>query len=252
MLFCEDVTIHNVRFEGPPNAPNGDGLDIDSSCRVRISDCAFDVGDDCLCLKSGIDACGRKVNRPTEDVVVTNCTMHRGHGGVVLGSDSAAGIRNVAISNCIFRGTDRGIRIKSRRGRGGWVEDIRVQNLIMTDVACPLVINLYYTCGTTGEREKVVADPEARTVDETTPGVRNIYLSGITARRVHAAAAVLIGLPESPLEGVTLRDVIIDTIDDHPPVQAAMSFHCPPSAGRGLMAKHVKNLSLHNVSMEQA
>ncbi len=247
ILFCEDVTIHNVRIENPHNAPNGDGLDIDSSRRVRISDCSFNVGDDCLCLKSGIDACGRQVGRPTEDVTVTNCTMYKGHGGVVIGSDTAAGIRNVVIANCVFNGTDRGIRIKSRRGRGGIVEDIRVQNIIMTDVACPVVMNLYYTCGATGEWAKVVADPAARPADETTPHIRNITLSGITARRARSAAAVLIGLPEAPLSDITLSDIRIDTLDTGKPSQAAMSFHCPPTTGSGLMARHIRRLTLRDV-----
>ena len=117
LLFCEDVTVNDARFVNPPDAPNGDGLDIDSSRRVRVSNCSFDVGDDCLCLKAGIDQSGREVGLPTEDVVVTNCTMYHGHGGVVMGSDTAGGIRNVAVNNCVFHGTDRGVRIKSRRGR---------------------------------------------------------------------------------------------------------------------------------------
>ena len=249
LLFCEDVTVHNARFENPPDAPNGDGLDVDSSCRVRVSDCSFNVGDDCLCLKSGIDACGRRVGRPTEDVTVTNCTMYRGHGGVVMGSDTAAGIRNVVIGNCIFHGTDRGVRLKSRRGRGGVVEDIRVHDIIMTDVACPVCMNLYYSCGAQGAWAKHVANPAVQPVDETTPVIRRITLNGITARRARAAAGVLIGLPESPIRDVTLRDVRIDTVDTEPPVQAAMSFHCPPTAGAGLMTRHVKGVYLDAVSI---
>jgi len=247
LLFCEDVTVHNARFENPPEAPNGDGLDIDSSRRVRVSNCTFDVGDDCLCLKSGIDTCGRAVGRATEDVAITNCTMNRGHGAVVMGSDTAGGIRNVAISNCIFHGTDRGIRMKSRRGRGGGIEDVLVQNVVMTDVGCPLVMNLYYTCGATGAWAEVVADPEARPADVTTPHIRRISLSGIAVRRARLAAAALIGLPEAPIEDVALRDVRIDLAGAKTPAQAAMSFHCPPSAGAGLLGRHLDGLTLDNV-----
>ena len=70
--------------------------------------------------------------------------MLHGHGGVVLGSEMSGDIRNVTISNCIFQDTDRGIRLKSRRGRGGVIEDIRVNNLIMDNVICPFTLNLYY------------------------------------------------------------------------------------------------------------
>jgi polygalacturonase len=247
LLFCEDVTVHDVRFVNPPDAPNGDGLDIDSSARVRISDCSFDVGDDCLCLKSGIDGNGREVGRPTEDVVIANCTMYRGHGGVVLGSDTAGGIRRVTVSNCVFNGTDRGIRIKSRRGRGGCVQDLRISNLIMSDVLCPLVVNLYYTCGAQGAQAERASAPDAAPVGAETPSIRNVSLSGVTARGASVAAASLLGLPESPIRHVTLSDVEIETCDRATPAKAAMSFHCAPTSGAGLSACHVEDLSLRNV-----
>ncbi|MGC2935923.1 glycosyl hydrolase family 28 protein, partial [Enterococcus faecium] len=78
-----------------------------------------------------------------ENITITNCTMVHGHGGVVLGSEMRGSIRNITISNCIFQETDRGIRLKSRRGRGGIVEDIRVSNIVMDNVKCPFILNLY-------------------------------------------------------------------------------------------------------------
>jgi polygalacturonase len=252
ILFSDDVTVANVRFENPPDAPNGDGLDIDSSTRVRVANCSFDVNDDCLCLKSGIDANGRAVGRPTTDVVVTNCTMYRGHGGVVMGSDTAGGIQGVVISNCVFRGTDRGLRIKSRRGRGGCVEDIRATNIVMDEVLCPLVVNLYYTCGASGELGKVAANPERLPVDEGTPAVRGVTLANITARRASVAAAALVGLPESPLRDICLRDVSLETVGGGRPLQAAMSFHCSATAGAGLLARHTQGLRLNQVSIHAA
>ncbi|MBN2625068.1 MAG: glycoside hydrolase family 28 protein, partial [Spirochaetales bacterium] len=125
MLYSEDITIHDTRFVSPADAPNTDGMDIDSCRGVRISDCVYDVGDDCLCLKSGIGREAMAVGRPTEEVVVSNCTMLRGHGGIVLGSEIAGGLRNIVISGCTFRGTDRGIRLKTRRERGGYVKNVR-------------------------------------------------------------------------------------------------------------------------------
>ncbi len=249
ILFSEDVTVNNVRFQNPEGAPNGDGLDIDSSRRVRVSNCSFDVNDDCLCLKSGIDANGREVGRPTEDVTITNCTMYRGHGGVVMGSDTAAGVRNVAISNCVFHGTDRGIRIKSRRGRGGCVEDVHVDNVIMDDVDCPIVMNLYYTCGTTEDRVDYVSDPEPHPVDERTPSIRRINIANTTARGARIAAGTLIGLPESPLEDITLNNVSIMTEKTENAQKAAMSFQCDATSGSGFVLRNHDKVTFRDVSI---
>lgn len=113
LVYCDEVKVRGVTIRNPHDTPNGDGLDIDSCTNVTVSDCQFDVGDDCLCLKSGINEQGRRIARPTENVAVTNCIMRRGHGGIVLGSEMSGDIRRVSVSNCIFLGTDRGIRVKS-------------------------------------------------------------------------------------------------------------------------------------------
>lgn len=250
ILFSDDVTVNNVRFENPEGAPNGDGLDIDSSRRVRISNCSFDVNDDCLCLKSGIDANGRDVGRPTEDVTITNCTMYRGHGGVVMGSDTAAGVRKVAISNCVFHGTDRGIRLKARRGRGGCVECVQVDNVIMDGVDCPIVMNLYYTCGTTQDRVDYVSDPDPHPVDERTPSIRHITIANTTARGACVAAGTMVGLPESPLEDIILNNVSITTDETENPKKAAMSFQCDATSGAGLVLKNHGSVKFRDVTIE--
>lgn len=213
IVYCDNVTIQGVTFQNPSGAPNGDGLDIDSSTNIRVSDCHFDVNDDCLCLKSGIDEDGRRVNRPTENVVVTNCTMLRGHGGVVFGSEIAGGIRNVCVSNCIFIGTDRGIRFKANRARGGFVEDISISNIIMKDVQCPFVINSHYVCGHDPEDEILFGDAP-QPVTEKTPSFRNISVYNFTARGVTCAAAYISGLPESPVTGLRFDNVEIETTMD--------------------------------------
>ena len=94
--------------------------------------------------------------------------MVHGHGGVVIGSEMTGGVRHVVISNCVFQGTDRGIRLKSRRGRGGVVEDLRVSNVVMSDVLCPFIMNLYYGCGAWGARR--ISDKAPWPVDEGTQG----------------------------------------------------------------------------------
>lgn len=241
LVLCDDVSVHNVRFQNPEEAPNGDGLDIDSSTCVRVSDCHFDVGDDCLCLKSGVDADGRNEGRPTEDVTIINCTMRKGHGGVVLGSESAGDIRRVLVSNCIFNGTERGIRVKSRRGRGGTIEDFRVVNLLMNNIGCPLVITAYYWCGTPEHRKEYIASDEQQPLSEETPILRNFSFTNLTCRDIKWAAGVFWGLPEAPIEGLYLDDVIIAMDSEAEPGMAEGAFGVPnPTASAGIMGRNLK------------
>src|SRR5947207_10756912 len=119
----------------------------DSSRNVRISNCYIDTGDDGIVIKAGKDADGLRVNRPTENVTITNCTVHRAHGAVVIGSETAGGIRNVVASNITAFETEVGIRLKSRRGRGGGVEDVRFDNWTMRNVGQGIVVTSYYVMG---------------------------------------------------------------------------------------------------------
>ena len=199
VVYSADVTIHDVSIQNPADAPNGDGIDIDSSRFVRISDTYINAGDDAVCLKSGKDEEGRAVGRPTENVVVTNCTVEAGHGGVVIGSETAGDVRHVAVTNCTFTDTDRGIRIKSKRGRGGVVEDLRFDTIVMRRVACPFVINGYY-------QTDIDTDPVP--VDESTPAVRDVHFHHITAEEVESAG-FLTGLPERRFGGIRFSDVEI-------------------------------------------
>ncbi|MGF7034325.1 polygalacturonase [Paenibacillus mucilaginosus] len=251
LVYCDDVSLRGVKFKNPSTTPNGDGLDVDSCSNVRISDCHFDVGDDCLCLKSGIDEDGRRVGRPTENVAVTNCTMLHGHGGVVLGSETAGGIRNVTISNCIFIGTDRGIRIKTNRARGGGVENVRISNIYMEDVLCPLAINAFYKHGI-DESNPLLTSPEAVPVTEGTPVIRHIQISDVTAKNARAAAGFIYGLPEMPIEDVALRHVTFEMTLD--PAEEGgepdMVREERIMAGDGILCRHVQGLELHHVRVE--
>ena len=215
ILYCENVVIRNVIVESFPGA-NTDGVDIDSSRHVRISDSYFDTGDDAICIKSGKDADGLRVNRITEDVAITNCTIHRGHGAVVLGSETSGGIRNVVASNIVSQGTDRGIRIKSTRGRGGLLENIRFDNWVIEDTPNPAIeVTNYYT--------RAPEEP----VSVRTPVFRNFAISNVTINRCKTAVSIE-GLPEMPVEGLRLTDIVA-------------------TAQEGLRAFNTKGLELHNV-----
>jgi polygalacturonase len=206
-VACDNVTLTRLTVRNPADSPNTDGINPDSCSNVRISDCHIDVGDDCVTIKSGKEDDGRSELRPCENVAITNCTMLRGHGGVVLGSEMSGGIRNVVISNCVFVGTDRGIRLKSRRGRGSSIQNLRADNIVMDGVLCPLVINLFYGCDA-WDQPKVI-DRNPWPVDETTPRFSQLRFSNIIARDVKLAAGFVLGLPEMPVEDIAFDNISI-------------------------------------------
>ncbi len=245
-INCENLTINKITIKNPANSPNTDGIDPESCKNVHISNCHIDVGDDCIAIKSGIEKCKDKI--PCENITITNCTMVHGHGGVVIGSEMSGGVRNVVISNCVFEGTDRGIRLKSRRGRGGVVEDIRVNNIIMKRVICPFVLNLYYFCGA-GGKEKVVWDKNPYPVTDATPIFRRIQFSNITAREVSAAAGFMYGLPEMALEEITFDNVSVHLAEDAEPDVPAMMSNLEPMKQQGFFCCNAKNVTFNNVKV---
>jgi polygalacturonase len=251
LVYCNDVSVRGVTFKNPSNTPNGDGFDIDSCSNVRISDCHFDVGDDCLCLKSGINEDGRRVGRPTENVTVTNCTMLHGHGGVVFGSENSGGIRNVTVSNCVFIGTDRGIRIKTNRARGAYIKNILVNNIYMEDVFCPLAINSFYRHGV-DETDQSINSLEAIPVSEKTPVIEHIQISNVTAKNCRAAAAFIYGLPEMPVKDVSLRNITFEMTNDpeEPGGEPDMVKEGIFMAGDGVFCKYVSGMELDRLRIE--
>ncbi|WP_373232965.1 glycoside hydrolase family 28 protein [Cohnella sp.] len=251
LVYCDEVKVSRVTFRNPSDTPNGDGLDVDSCTNVSISDCQFDVGDDCLCLKSGINEDGRRVGRPTENVVVTNCIMRRGHGGIVLGSEMSGDIRRIVVSNCIFLGTDRGFRVKTNRARGGVIEDVMISHIYMEDVLCPIAVNSFYRYGVSST-DPLMTTPEPIPVTECTPVVRRLTISDITVRNARAAAAFVYGLPEQPIEDVTIRNVTIEMTSDVEELggEPDMVKEKLVMAGDGMLFKHVRSLELYHVRIE--
>ena len=145
-LLCEDLTLRNISVRNPWYSQNGDGLDIENCRNVVLTGSRFDVGDDGICLKSGANEEGRRIGVPTENVLIEDCVVYHAHGGVTIGSEMSAGVRNVRVNNCLFIGTDLGLRFKSQRGRGGVVEKIYISNVRMTDIATDAIgFNLFYS-----------------------------------------------------------------------------------------------------------
>jgi polygalacturonase len=246
-VCCEDVTIHNLSIHNPSDSPNTDGINPKSCRNVRISDCHIDVGDDCIAIKSGTEDTAERI--PCENITITNCTMIHGHGGIVLGSEMSGDIRNVTVSNCIFEGTDRGIRLKSRRGRGGIVEDIRMSNIVMKGVIGPFTANLFYNCGPRGD-EKYVWDKNPYPVTEETPVFRRIHFSNITALDAHAAAGFLYGLAEKFIEDISFEHVFIMMSKQAEPGFPDMMADLQPMKQRGFYCRNVSEISFHRVTVK--
>jgi len=245
-VFCENVTIHNVIIKNPANSPNTDGIDPDASKNVHISNCHIDVGDDCIAIKSGIEDAEYKES--CENITITNCTMVHGHGGVVIGSEMSGNVRNVVISNCVFQGTDRGIRIKTRRGRGGVVEDVRVTNIVMEEVFCPFVINMYYFTGST-KKDPYIWEETPYPVTEGTPVIRNVHFSNITAKEVSASACYINGLAEMPVKNVTFNNIQVSLAQNAEPQEPAMAYNMQPMSKRGFICKNVHSIKFKDVEL---
>jgi polygalacturonase len=249
ILYCKKVTVKNTTFTNPSDGVNGDGLDIDSCDGVKIVDCNFDVNDDCLCIKSGIGKDGIRVNKPCQNVTVKGCKMLRGHGSVVMGSETAGSIRNIEISDCVFNGNDRGLRIKSRRGRAGTVENLTLNNITMKGVGCPIVMHLYYECGAKPEEVAAISDRQPRPITELTPCIRNVKVMNMTAENAQMAAAFMLGLPERPIENVLFENVKITLDKNGKPGRPAMAFGIKEMQGQGIITEFVKDFVQRNVSV---
>ncbi|KDN56687.1 glycoside hydrolase family 28 protein [Flavobacterium seoulense] len=219
---CDDISIHGVTIFNPSKDPHGintDGINPSSCSNVRISDCFISVGDDCITIKSGRDFHGRDYGKACENITITNCVMLAGHGGVVIGSEMSGGVKNVAISNCVFDGTDAGIRMKSARGRGGVVENIMISNIVMRNISRnAFTFDLFY------DRESKV-----EVVTERTPIFRNIHINNVTGREINKAG-VINGIEEMPINELSFSNITME-------------------AKEGFSANLASNLAFNNVDI---
>jgi polygalacturonase len=198
-VLCENVGIDGVTIVAPEKSPNTDGIDPDSCKNLRIANSYISVGDDCIIIKSGYRY--QEHGIPSENITVTNCVFGTGHAGVGIGSETSGGVKNVAISNCVCDGTERGLRFKTARGRGNVIENVRASNVVMRQVGEAVTVTMFYTGGDTHTAEPV---------SERTPQFRNLHFSNITA--VDVKRAVLIeGLPEMPIQALSLSNVTVES-----------------------------------------
>jgi len=248
-LYCRDMVISGLTVKNPFDAPNTDGMDIDSCEDVLVENCTVSVGDDGIVLKSGSGEDGIRVGKPCRRITVRNCVIEDGHGGIVIGSETAAGVSEVLTEECLFRGTDRGIRIKTRRGRGGNIHDLEFRNLTMENNLCPLAINMFYRPGA------VLTDgyfsQNALPVNAATPSIKNIRISDIRASGCRASAGFIAGLPESPVENVIINRCEFST-DEHSgvsPDESDMFLGIPAITEKSIRLLNVKNIEFNEVNV---
>jgi polygalacturonase len=220
---CEDVVISNVTILAPVHAANTDAIDPSNCRNVTITRCLIDVGDDNVAIKSGKKVEGREFG--CENIFITDCVFKHGHG-MSIGSESVGGVHNVIVKNCRFEGTENGIRIKSRRGRGGVVDGLICTDNVMTNVFPALSIACYYQ---DSSQAKFPKDDPAQPVTDTTPMFRNIRITNLTATSTKNAG-VIVGLPESLVSNVVLENVHI-------------------TAQTGLTIANAKGIQLKNVTV---
>ncbi|WP_143145920.1 glycoside hydrolase family 28 protein [Devosia enhydra] len=207
-LDCEGVLAADLLVENPKESPNTDGLNPESSRHIRILGVHFSVGDDCIAIKAGKRGSHAYPHRPTSDVEIRRCLMEFGHGGVVIGSEMSGGVEDVRVANCRFVNTDRGLRIKTRRGRGGHVRHVSFADVEMDGVLTPLSINGFYFCDPDGRSPQVQSRTPAP-IGEDTPAISDISFTRVSARNVHHAAAHVLGLTEAPVERLVIADYVV-------------------------------------------
>jgi polygalacturonase len=194
-IYSENVIVRRVRVE--TTGPNNDGCDPDSSKNVLIEDSFFSTGDDCVVIKSGLNEDGWRVGKASENIVVRRLHGEAGHGGVVVGSEMSGSVRNVWVTDSEFVGTDRGLRIKSLRGRGGTIENVFYENVRHRDIRLMVV-----------ELTSFYATSTLKPKTDTPPTIRRIFVKNITAQGAKQAIDI-VGLHEIPIRDVSFENVSI-------------------------------------------
>lgn len=251
-FFSEDLRFLNLTVEAPADSPNTDGFDPESCRGILLAGTRFSLGDDCIAVKSGKIWLGSTYKTPCEDIEISHCLMENGHGGVTVGSEMAGGVRNMRVRDCLMRRTDRGLRIKTRRGRGeqGVIDGITFERVRMEDVRVPLTVNALYFCDPDGH-SPWVQSREKMPVDASTPRIGTITFRDVTAEGA-ACAGYILGLPERPVECVRMEHVRIDCAPDAPPIRPAMADGVPELTRTGLMAENTAALELEDVEITGA
>ena len=199
--FCENIIVRGIYVltNGDyGDAPNGDGINPNSCQNVLIEYNTLDTGDDCITIKSGRDRDGRRIGMPSKNILIRYNKGLQGHGGIVIGSEMSGGVENVYAHDCRFNGTDRVIRIKTQRGRGGYVRNCWFKNISADTILQEAIrINMLYS----GSRLP------AEDVSEDTPYIENINYENIRCDYSERNVIQIIGIPEMPVRNILFTDI---------------------------------------------
>ncbi|VAE46162.1 glycoside hydrolase family protein [Enterobacter hormaechei] len=220
LCYSRHIAVEGVQISNSAG-PSTDGIDVDSCEQVRIERCIVSCNDDNICIKSGRGREAAQKARTARDIVIRRCTLNKG-SGITLGSETSGGIERVLIEDNAFNGTGVGFRIKSARNRGGFIRDITVQNLRLTDVRFPVLIQLnWFPQYSYGDQSNLSDKPAHwRKLAEGVEGeagltaVSGLTIKNMTARRsdskCFSRAFFIEGYPERPVVGLTLEGILID------------------------------------------
>lgn len=228
-IKSENVIIDGVNVQS--HGPNNDGCDPEYSKNVIIRNCIFNTGDDCIAIKSGRDADGRRVGIASENIVVQNCKMFDGHGGVTIGSEVTAGVKNVYVEDCEMDSAelDRAIRIKTNTRRGGTLENIFVRNIKIGQVKeSVLGIDMYYSV-------------HGNQTGNYIPVVQNILLENIQVKNGGKYGILAKGLPNSPIKNIVFNNVIIDKVETNLSTENVQNLHFYNSKMNGILVDSPSN-----------
>ena len=249
-FFSRNIHFYHTAVEAPKDSPNTDGTDPESCDDVCYIGMRFSVGDDAIAIKAGKMYMGMKYQTPATNHLVRNCLMEYAHGAMVLGSEMSGGIRDLTVSQCLFSHTDRGLRIKTRRGRGKYavIDGVEFSNIKMDNVMAPLVMNMYYFCDPDGH-EEIVWSKAHHPVDDGTPYLGSFTFRDMDCTDCEWAAGYFYGLTEQPIGSVSIENVRFTFREDASAGYPAMMDYIDQERKRGLYFNCVKKVHLKNVTM---
>lgn len=251
--FSKQLKFINLHIINPKDSPNTDGINPESCNGVDIIGTNFSLGDDCIAIKSGKVYMGKKYKTPSENIRIHQCFMEHGHGSITIGSEMAGGVRNVIVSSCFFSHTDRGLRIKTRRGRGkdGIIDNITFQHIKMNHVLTPIVINSFYYCDPDGHSD-YVKSKDLLPVDEGTPSIIQLSFKDLECMNCHVAAAFIYGLPEKKIKKIYMENISIQFAGNPQTNIPDMLDDVQPMSCSGIIAYNIEELDLKNVVINGA
>ena len=250
--FSTNIDFIDMFISAPKDSPNTDAIDPEACDRVDIIGCRFSVGDDCIAIKSGKIDIGRTFKTPANRHTIRNCLMQFGHGAVTLGSEMAGGVTNLTVNRCVFIGTDRGLRIKTRRGRGkdAIIDGVLFENIRMEGVITPIVINMWYNCCDPDRNSEYVWSRKHLPVDERTPYLGEFTFRDMECLDCEAAACYCDGLPEMPIGSITLERIHFTYAENARPFKPAMREFMEPFLKVGMYIDNVKKLTVRDVTLD--